>query len=213
MSVAFHYSPGACSMAVHIALEEAGLPYEAVLTSLDDGAHRTPAYLQINPLGRVPAIVLDDGRPLTEAIAILTWIASQHGSALGLPVDPVLRVRAYESLSLCASMLHPQFRTWLRADEGPGDDATRAELEAQAGRSYVEMLAVADARLSDGPWVLGEHYSICDPYLFVMLAWARHAEFEIGDLSHLRAFFGRMRERDAVRKTLAVEGFIRADAS
>ena len=121
------YSPGACSMAPHVVLEELGLPFEAVRVVIADGANRTPDYLGINPRGRVPALQITDGagtRVLTEALAIMVYLAQRHPEPALLPTDPEAFACTLEWMSWLGSTLHQTgIRTVLRPERFTADAA------------------------------------------------------------------------------------------
>jgi glutathione S-transferase len=166
----FH-SPDSCARAVHIALEEAGATFEAVPMNLAAGDQRQPGYLAINPKGRVPALVTDDGI-LTETPAILTYIAQLHpDSALALPADP-FRFAEIQSfnLYLCAT-LHVAHAHKLRRSRWADDPAAIAEMRRKVPDSVGSCFELIENTLFRGPWVMGETFTICDPYLFVFAEW------------------------------------------
>ena len=166
----FH-SPDSCARAVHIALEEVGAAYEAVPMSLPAGDQRKPEYLAINPKGRVPALVTDDG-VLTETPAILAYIALLHPhSALALPDDP-FRFALIQSfnLYLCAT-LHVAHAHKQRGTRWADDPAAIAEMRRKVPESVAACFAMIETELFHGPWVMGETFTICDPYLFVFAEW------------------------------------------
>jgi glutathione S-transferase len=166
----FH-SPDSCARAVHIALEEAGADYEAVRMSLPDGDQRKPEYLAINPKGRVPALVTDAG-VLTETPAILTYIAQLYpDSPLRLPEDPFAAAGIQSfNLYLCAT-LHVAHAHKLRGSRWADDPAAIAEMKRKVPASVGACFELVETQLFRGPWVMGETFSICDPYLFIFAEW------------------------------------------
>jgi glutathione S-transferase len=166
----FH-APDSCARAAHIALEEAGAAYEAVAMSLAEGDQRKPDYLAINPKGRVPALMTDHG-VLTETPAILTYIAQLHPeSVLALPADP-FRFAEIQSfnLYLCAT-LHVAHAHKLRGTRWADDPAAIADMRRKVPVSVGGCFDLIDSALFRGPWVMGETFTICDPYLFVFAEW------------------------------------------
>ena len=159
-----YYVPGACSLADHIALLEAGLPFS--LVGIDRVTRTVPdgrTFLDVNPRGFVPALELDDGTVLTENLAILAYIAERDGRLL--PAGGLLRWRALEATSFLTTEVHGNFRPFFHQDAAP------AERE-RARQKLIKHLATLDAQLGDGPFLLGDRMTIADPYLFVMLRWA-----------------------------------------
>ena len=166
----FH-AADSCARAVHIALEEVGATFEAVQMSLAASDQRKPDYLAINPKGRVPALVTDSG-VLTETPAILTYIAQLHpDSILALPADP-FRFAEIQSfnLYLCAT-LHVAHAHKLRGTRWADDPAAIAEMRRKVPDSVGACFEMIESKLFRGPWVMGEAFTICDPYLFVFAEW------------------------------------------
>lgn len=191
-----YYSPGACSLADHIALIESGLPFETEKVDLKAKTTKSGAdYAAINPKGYVPALALDEGGVLTENIAILSYIADRSGNLM--PIDDRARFRVLEALAYISTELHKGFKPFFMPDAD--DDANSAAKEQLAKR-----FALIDQNLEGRDHVLGS-FSIADCYLFVMLFWAKT---KVGlDLSpRLSAYFDRDSARPGVRAALASEG-------
>lgn len=190
-----YLAPGACSLADHIALHEAGLVFEHVKVDLK--THRTETgddYYAINPKGYVPALMLDDGELLTENIAILSWIAEKLPS-LG-PDGPLARYRLLEMLAFISTEIHKQFRPLFRPDST--DEAKAAARDVIARR--LEFLAT---RLQ-GNYLFGDHFGVADAYLFVMLLWSGRTGVKIPEV--LNAYAERAKERPSVRLAFKDEG-------
>ncbi len=190
-----YYSPGACSLADHIALHEAGMAFDLVKVDLkthklEDGR----AYMGINPAGYVPALQFDDGEVLTENVAILTYIGDQKPAPL--PDGPLGRYRLLEMLAYFASELHKAFH--------PLFDPQATEAEKKRAAAEVEKKLKLVAEKFAGPFVFGPHATVADGYLFVMLTWAAKLKLAVPD--NLAAFSARMRERPAVNLALRHEG-------
>ncbi|HEX6374145.1 MAG TPA: glutathione binding-like protein [Allosphingosinicella sp.] len=198
------YSPGACSLVPHIALEEAGAEFDAARTAIADKAHRRAEYLAINPRGLIPALEAD-GRVVTENIAILAYVGHRWPES-GLPLDdlPAL-ARVFETLSFFATTVHhggfgPIFRARAAGIERP-------EAEVAANRERLRgLFGELDALLAPGPWLLGERYSLADPYPLTFLRWARRLELDVTGHRHWTEHARRMVERPAVRRALSREG-------
>lgn len=197
-----YYSPGACSLADHIVLEWIGQPYEAIRVEREQ--RRQPAFLALNPAGAVP--VLDvDGWVLTQNAAILNYLADRFpASGLGGDGTPESRAEINRWLAFVNSDLHPAFKPLFGATAYLGDEAvieaTRQNARVQARR----LLERADAALAGRTWIAGRR-SIADPYLFVILRWARGAQVDLAGLENLERFFLAMRADPAVQKVLDVE--------
>ena len=197
-----YYTPGTCALSDHIALEWIGKPFDAQLVSREE--RKQPAYLAINPAGAVPALVVD-GWILTQNVAILNYLADKNPEArLGGDGTPESRAVVNQWLSLVNSDVHPLFKVWFgsvafldEADQAKVQEANRAQL-----RTLFERI---DKQLEGKQWVVGTR-SIVDPYLFVVLRWARAVKVDLDGLHNLSAFFKHMREDPGVKKALEVEG-------
>ncbi len=191
-----YFSPGACSLADHIALHEAKLSFEH--EKVDLKAKRTAGgadYTAINPKGYVPALVLESGETLTENVAILDWIAHQD-TALR-PAGPMGHTHLLQALAYISTELHKSFKPLFA---GAGD-----EEKAKARELILKRLGYLDERL-DGDYLFGADVSVADAYLFVMLLWAK--KFGVEAPTKLAAFRDRMMERPAVQKAMQHEGLV-----
>jgi glutathione S-transferase len=189
-----YFAPGACSLADHIVLLEAGLPFSGVKVDLK--THRTEDgrdFTEINPKGYVPALELDGGEMLTENIAILSW-AADRAPAL-TPKGELGRYRLLEALAYISSEVHKAFKPFFDPSAGEAD-------KAKAGAQIGKRLGFLAGRLQ-GDYLLGD-FSAADAYLFVMLTWAEKQRLALAD--PLPAYAARMKARAAVRQALAEEG-------
>lgn len=201
-----YYSPGACSLAVHIALAELGLPFEIVLVSTKDGSARSPEHLARNPKGRVP--VLDTGEQvLTEATAIMTWLATAHPASVMGESDPLRLTRAVEWMSWLSSGVHaqPVTQCW-RANRLSDDPASHVGIEAKGRANLRDACDLIESKM-DGDWALSGRYSVVDPTLLVYYRWGNRLGLAMPDLypnwtQHTRA----MLERAAVQAAMEAEG-------
>jgi len=199
--VKLYYSPGACSLASHIALEEAGLAYTAV--EVDLAAKRTADggdYLAINEKGYVPTLALDDGGTLTENAVVLQYIADQNpGSGLAPAHGTFARYKLGEWLNFIASEIHKGF--------GPLWNAKNPqEVKDAARRNLGKRFAYADKRLASTPFLMGDTFTVADAYLFVMLNWTDLLKVDIATLAALKDYRARVRSRPAVQKAMRDEG-------
>ncbi len=196
-----YYAPGACSLASHIALEEAGLAY--ALEKVDLRAHTTADggdYLAINPKGYVPALGLDDGGVLTENAIVLQYVADQNpGSALAPQHGTFARYRLGEWLAYIATEIHKSF--------GPlWNPASSDAVKDHARRNLAKRLAYVEKRLASTPFLMGDTFTVADAYLFVMLTWTGRVDVDLAPFPALRAFRDRVRARPAVTKAMSDEG-------
>lgn len=192
-SMKLYYSPGACSLADHIALIETGLPYALVAVDLQKRTDDGRDFRSINPKGYVPALEFDDGSVLTENVAILAWIADQGGSLL--PKTGLKRWRALEAAVFMATEIHRGLRPFFLRD-AIGAEKARSQLV----RNF-EMLG---DQLADAPFLLGDEMTIADPYLFWAVRWA--IKFGIDLPEGLHAHQARLKTRPSVARALAEEG-------
>lgn len=190
-----YLAPGACSLADHIALHEAGLAFEHVKVDLrarraDDGSD----YTQINPKGYVPALVLDDGEVLTENVAILHWIADRIPSLM--PEGPLGRHRLLEMLAFITAEIHKQFKPMFMPNS--------TEIEKATARDTIARRLGFLADRLKGDYLFGDSFTVADAYLFVMLMWATRNGITLP--GGLGAYAARVRERPSVRLALKDEG-------
>jgi glutathione S-transferase len=196
------YAPGACSMASHIVLEESGEKYEPTRMDLSKGEQKTAEYLKIHPLGRVPALTLDDGSPLTENTAILPYLGKRFGL---WPADPVKEARALSVIGFFASSVHPANTHVVRPERFTDDKSALPGLQAMGKKSFHEYLKQIDGMYAGREW-LSERYSVLDPYALVFYAWGVRRELPVAELRNYSAFKDRMLERAAVQRVVADEG-------
>ena len=196
------YSPGACSLASHISLIELDRPYELVKT--DIRAKRTEDgrdFREINRMGYVPAIELDDGAILTENGAILPYIASLKPGVLAPTGDALTEARLHEVLGFLGSELHKAYGPFFGGAEGAARDAALDRLKSRI--AHVEYL------LGDGrDYLFGERFSVADAYAFVILGWASHFGIPLDEWPNVKAFVDRVAQRPAVRQAMAEEGLL-----
>jgi glutathione S-transferase len=197
------YAPGSCALASHIALEEAGAKYEAVRVDLRAKDQRKPEYLAINPKGRVPALVTDKG-VLTENPAILAFVAQSFPEARLASLDDAFafaRVQAFNSY-LC-STVHVAHAHLNRGYRWADDSAAIAAMRKKAPQSIGECFELIEGEMLAGPWVMGERYTICDPYLFTLARWLEDDGVDPAPFPRVRNHRQRMSERPAVKVALA----------
>jgi len=198
------YSPGACSLAPHIALREAGLPFELALAStktkkLADGSD----FLALNPKGQVPLLALDNGELLSEGPVIQQYIADQApASGLVPPPGTMARYRVLEWLNFVTSELHKGFSPLF-------NPAVPAEAKAVFAGRLKERLAWVDSQLAGRDYLTGSTFTIADSYLFVVSNWTAPTGIDISDLPHLAAFRARVSARPAVQAAMQAEGLIK----
>lgn len=200
-----YYAPGTCALASHIALEEAGAEFTLTRVDFAAAAQRGEAYRAINPKARVPALVTERG-VLTETPAILAFIAQSFpNSALAPLGDPFAfaQVQAFNAY-LCATV-HVAHAHRMRGARWADDEATIAGMRRAVPRSVGAVFELIEARMLAGPWVMGENYSICDPYLFTLAQWLEADGVDPARLPKVIDHRHRMAQRPAVRRAIAGE--------
>jgi glutathione S-transferase len=205
MMIKLFYAPHTCSLASHIALEDAAAEYATVRINFADDEQRKPAYLAINPKGRVPALVTGRGI-LTETPAMLAFIAQSFPQArLAPPDDPFgfAEVQAFNSY-LCAT-LHVAHAHRMRGNRWADDPAAITAMQRKVPESVSACYDLIEVNMLRGPWVMGETYTICDPYLFTIAQWLEQDGVDPSRFPKVISHRRRMSERPAVRKAIAEE--------
>jgi glutathione S-transferase len=199
------YSPGACSIGIHVLLEEIGKPYDAQLVNLREGAQFKPEYTAVNAKSKVPAVVRDDGSVLTEYPAIAYWLARTNPDKKLLPDDVEAQTRALEALDYCVSTVHMQgFSRLFRASNYTPNPEDEDKVK-ERGKEMVEKgFAVLDKALQNKDYLAGS-FSIADSALFYVEWWgAKRMNMKLPP--NCEAHLNRMMARPAVQRVLQQEG-------
>ncbi|MFO1027841.1 MAG: glutathione S-transferase N-terminal domain-containing protein [Acetobacteraceae bacterium] len=199
-----YYAPGACSIGIHVLLEEIGKPYEAEAVNLREGAQYQAAYTAVNPKSKVPTLVRDDGSVLTEYPAIAYWLARTNPFSNLLPDAIDLQARALELMDYCVATIHMQgfgrqFRPSNFAPNAADEDAVKARGKEIAERGF----ALLDAALAGKEYAAGP-FSIADSALFYVEFWSKRVGMTLP--ANCAAHLDRMLARPAVQRTLKAEG-------
>jgi glutathione S-transferase len=198
-----YYAPGTCALASHIALAEAGAPYTTEKVDFKTNQQNSPEYLGINPKGRVPSLVTDRGI-LTETPAMLAFIAQSFPQSKLAPLDDAFmfaQVQAFNSY-LC-STVHVAHAHKGRGYRWATDEASFADMKAMVPKSVGASFQLIERYMLKGQWVMGETYTVCDPYLFTIAQWLEGDSVDLAALPKVADHRKRMAERPAVRKALA----------
>lgn len=198
-----YYAPGACSLASHIALHESGLPFEIDKLNIPTiTTANGEDFKQINPKGYVPAIRLDDGSILTEGAAILQYIADLNPDAgMAPPAGTMERYRLQEWLNFIGTELHKTFT--------PLFSSTASEGVKNHARNLLNTrLDYVETQLADKPYLLGDNFTVADAYLFVVMSWSSHVDFDLSLFPRIRAYMERIAVRPAVQAAMKEEGLI-----
>jgi glutathione S-transferase len=200
-----YYAPGACSVGIHVLLEEIGKPYEAVPINLREGAQFKPEFTGVNPKSKVPTLQRADGSVLTEYPAIAFWLAAANPNALLMPEGPEYQARALELTDYCVSTMHMQgFSRIFRPAAYAPNEADHEAVKARGEEIFAKGLHLMDQALAGKDWLLG-HYSFADSALFyVSFWWNGRLKKELP--GNVAAHYARMNARPAVQRTLKAEG-------
>jgi glutathione S-transferase len=203
--IKLYYAPHTCSLASHIALEEAGAEYSTVRIDFAANEQRTSEYLAINPKGRVPALVTDRGI-LTESPAMLAFIAQSFPQARLAPFDDPFafaQVQAFNSY-LC-STLHVAHAHRMRGHRWADDPSAIREMQRKVPEAVGACYDLIERDMLKGPWVIGDAYTICDPYLFTFAQWLEDDGVDPSRIPRVIDHRNRMSARKTVRKAIADE--------
>jgi len=208
------YSPGACSMAPHIVLEEIGKPYEAEVISIPDGKTQSPEWKAVNPKGRVPALLgvpgSMGGKPglLTEANAIMLYLARTNPGAKLLPSDPAAEARCIEWMNWLTGTVHATAigQVW-RTARFADDEKAHPAIKAKGEQSVKDAFAYIESVLGDGrDWAVPGQYTVVDPYLFVFYRWGGRLGLNMSaQYPAWTRIMDKVKARPAVQKVLADE--------
>jgi glutathione S-transferase len=196
-----YFTPGACSLAAHIVLEESGQKYEKQLVDLANGEQRSEPYLKINPQGRVPALRLDNGEPLTENTAILPYLGKRFGL---WPSEPMAEARALSLIGFFAGSVHPAHAHIGRPERYATDPAAFPSIKEAGLKTFHGYLKQIDGMLKGREWFC-DQYSVLDAYGLVFYAWGFRRELPMQELESYSALKDRMLRRPAVRRVAEEE--------
>jgi glutathione S-transferase len=202
-----YYSPGACSLSPHIALLEAGLPYDLVKVDvrakkLENGDD----FLKVNPKGQVPVLQLDNGEFVTEGPVIVQMIADQASAKNLAPArDSAERYKLLEWLNFITTELHKNFSPLFQP-------VIPDEVKSFFKERIMGKFKYADSKLAGQDYLMGKQFTVADGYLFVMLKWAERTGLDVSALTNLTAFKDRVAARPKVQEALTREGLLKAAA-
>ena len=200
-----YYAPGTCALASHITLEEVGAPYSAERLNFKNNQQQSADYLKINPKGRVPALVTDSG-VLTETPAILAFIAQSFPQAKLAPLDDPMAFAQVQSInSYLCSTVHVAHAHKGRGYRWATEETSFADMKRKVPDSMTACFSLIERDMLKGPWVMGEQYTICDPYLYTIAGWLEGDGVDLSRLPKVAAHRKRMEERPAVATVLAEE--------
>ncbi len=200
-----YYAPNTCALATHIALEDAGADFALQRIDFGSEQQRSADYLAVNPKGRVPALATPRG-VLTETPALLAYVAQSFPAAALAPLgDPFAFARMQDVNSYLCSTVHVAHAHRMRGHRWADDPAALEAMRRKVPQSVYDAFRVIEDGLLLGPWVLGEAYSVADPYLFTVAQWLERDGVDPARLPRVAEHRRRMAERPAVRRALAAE--------
>ena len=201
-----YYAPGACSIGIHVLLEEIGRPFELQRLKFMEGEQYKPEFTRINPKSKVPTLVREDGSVLTEWPAIAMWLAATNPEKQLWPADPEAQARAHEAMDYIVATLHMQgFGRMFRPGAFTPNEADHDKIRARGREIFEQGLALMDRTLGDKEYLVGT-FSIADAALFYVEFWAAR-RMSMTLPPNLAAHYERMTARPAVRRVLEKEGF------
>jgi glutathione S-transferase len=199
-----YYSPGACSLSPHIALLEAGLPYDLVKVDLRaKKLENGDDYLKVNPKGQVPALQLDSGEVITEGPVIVQIIADKAGKGLAPARDSAERYKLLEWLNFVTTELHKNFGPMFAP-------ALNDEAKAFFKDRVMGKFKYLDSQLAGRDYLMGKQFTVVDGYLFTILTWAERMKFDLSAMPNLLAYKARVAARPQVQEALKKEGLMNA---
>jgi glutathione S-transferase len=199
-----YFSPGACSLASHIGLEETGAPYELKPILLAKGQQRTEAYQKINPRGKVPALAVD-GKVLVENTAILTYLSRRFPEKKLLPSDPSAEALCIGTMCWFSSVVHPSYPRSHRPERFAEGEAALAAVKENGKKSFWANLQEIDSMIQRNDWVMGREFTAVDGYALVFYGWAERSGFPVKDLGSYTTWKERMMQRPTVKKCVEDE--------
>lgn len=198
-----YYSPGSCALASHIALAEAGADFEAIRVDFGNNEQQGAQYLATNPKGRVPALVTERG-VLTETPAILAFIAQQYPQAALAPVDDAFAFASLQSFnSYLCSTVHVAHAHGGRGYRWADSPASLADMKQKVTETMSACFELIENDYFIGPWVMGEQFTVCDPYLYTITRWLAVDGVDVARFPKVAQHHQRIAERPRVKHVLS----------
>ena len=203
MKLALYYAPHTCATVPYITLTEAGAEFEAVAINTRNGDNRKPEFLKLNPKHKVPVLIID-GEPLTENVAIQIWIHRRFPQAKLLPSDPREEIKAISLMAFCASGIHPHLTPNARPQNYCDLPNSEESVKRVANKLLLEDFKVTEDLLAGREWFF-PHFTACDAYFFWCLRRAISFKLDLSRFPNCMGHYERMRERPSVKKVVAYE--------
>ena len=198
-----YYAPKTISIVVAITLEEAGLPYEPLKIDFASAAQTKPDYLAMNPKGRVPTLINDAGRTMTETGALLEYIAALAPDAGLVPTDLEQAAQMRAVMYYLASTMHVAHAHRMRGTRWADDPKSHADMAAKVPETMAQCCAYVEGNCLQGDYVAGDALTLADPYLFVIATWLEGDGVDVANYPKLAAFMQRMEARNSVKSVRA----------
>jgi glutathione S-transferase len=200
-----YFSPNACSLASHVALEEIGAPYEAKRVNFGAEQQKSPEYLALNPKARVPTLMTDRGI-ITETPAILAFLAQSFPEKKLAPLDDAFAFAELQAVnSYFCSTVHVAHAHKGRGPRWADEESSFADMKRKVPQTMAACFELIEGKLLKGPWVMGEAFTVADPYLFLLTRWAEGDGVDLSRLPRVSDHYARMNARPAVQTVLARE--------
>lgn len=208
MKLTLAYCPVACSLVPYILLKEAGADFDTLNVNLGNNENLAPAYLGINPKGKVPALLID-GEVLTENLAIQVWIAQQYPQARLMPTDPLTFARTLAVMSWCASGIHPKLTQQARPARYCDLSDSADNVRKHGAQAMMELFAIANDMLAGREWFF-DHFSCADAYFYWCFRRGLNFKPEAMQFTHCMTHLQRMEQRPSVQALLDHEKHVLA---
>lgn len=203
MKLTLYFAPMTCALVPFITLNEAGADFELNAINTRKGGNRTPEFLKLNPKHKVPVLIID-GEPLTENVAIQVWIHRQFPKTNLLPADPKQEIKAISLMAFCASGIHPKLTPNARPENYCDLPGSEESVKRVANKLLFEDLKVVDDLLAGREWFFS-HFTACDAYFFWCFKRAISFKLDVAGFGNCMAHHNRMQKRPSVQKALARE--------
>lgn len=205
MTMKLFHSPGSCSLATRIALEEAGAAYETIRVDFASAEQTKPAYLAINPKGRVPALMTERGL-LTENVAILAYIAQSFPDKKLAPLDDPFAFAEMQAFNAyLSSTVHVNHAHKGRGYRWATEESSFADMKRKVPETMAASFDLIEREMFRGPWVMGDAFTVADAYLYTLATWLKGDGVDVARFPKVATHMAAMRERPAVKAVLATE--------
>lgn len=209
--IQLYYSPGTACLAPHFLLEELGIEHQLVLVDTSKKDHQQDAYLKLNPKGKIPLLV-DSHLSLTESAAICFYLAEQYGqsSLFSLSTKAAERAPLYQWMMYLSNTLQAELLSYFYPERLTSNEVSAAQVKQHAEQRVADMLIYIDTQLANqqGDYLLGEHISIADLFLFMLCRWTRGMNKPARDYPHLKNYLAILFARPSIMKTFETEGVV-----